>query len=66
MRADAIIIKKLRTLALNGDIPAAKFLFDRVVHAQPGEQYDYSKLSDEELHSLERILRKTLDEIPRD
>ena len=58
MRADAIIAKKLRTAALNGNILAAKFLFDRAKgSAEPGE-YDLTKLSLEELETLEKILVK--------
>jgi hypothetical protein len=60
MRADVIIAKKLRTAALNGDTSAAKFLFDRAKGSAEAGGYDLTKLSDEELDTLEKILEKAM------
>ena len=61
--AGLIIAKKLRTNALSGHLPTAKFLLERPrpvaeISDTNTEQYDLSKLSIEELRTLKKILVK--------
>ena len=68
--AEEVIYRQQRTKAMSGDLRAAKYLSERKERSPSSEApkledpYDLSRLTDEELGDLERLLGKASDETP--
>jgi hypothetical protein len=68
--AEEVIYRQQRTKAMSGDLKAAKYLSERKEKSPSSEApkledpYDLSRLTDEELGDLERLLGKASDETP--
>jgi len=56
-----VILRQLRSAAMRGHLPTAKFLLSQAqASKQPEQPYDLTVLSDEELDSLARITSKAM------
>ena len=68
--AEEVIYRQQRTKAMSGDLRAAKYLSERKERSPTSEApkledpYDLSRLTDDELGDLERLLSKASDETP--
>jgi hypothetical protein len=68
--AEEVICRQQRTKAMSGDLRAAKYLSERKERSPTSEApkledpYDLSRLTDDELGDLERLLSKASDETP--
>jgi hypothetical protein len=68
--AEEVIYRQQRTKAMSGDLRAAKYVSERKERSpssealKPEDPYDLSRLTDEELGDLERLLGKASDETP--
>ena len=68
--AEEVIYRQQRTKAMSGDLRAAKYLSERKERSPsseaptPEDPYDLSRLTDEELGDLERLLSKAANETP--
>ena len=68
--AEEVIYRQQRTKAMSGDLRAAKYLSERKERSltweesKPEDPYDLSRLTDDELGDLERLLSKASDETP--
>jgi hypothetical protein len=61
IRALDVILRQVRSAAMRGHLPSAKFLFSQVPKGrEQRDEYDLTRLSDEELAVLEQILSKAL------
>jgi hypothetical protein len=68
--AEEVIYRQQRTKAMSGDLRAAKYLSERKERSPSSEApkledpYDLSRLTDDELGDLERLLSKAAGETP--